>query len=163
MARINPVDYNSASEEIRALHDEYAAKIPMNNMKLTLLNNPVAFKALLGFHEVLAEAAAFLGELDANLFCYAISQENDCLVCSGIFRSFLEKNGVDYDTAIFTPQQQALISLGRNIADNPHEVYDEQMEELKEFFTDEQLVVIVSLAAMMIASNIINTVLEVEM
>ena len=41
MARINPVDYNCASEEIKALHDEYAKKIPMNNMKLTLLNNQI--------------------------------------------------------------------------------------------------------------------------
>lgn len=163
MARINPVDYNSASKEIRAVHDEYVKKAPMNNMKLTLLHNPVAFRALMGFHDVLAQAKTFLGELTANLFCYSISTENDCAVCSQIFRNFLDENGVDFDTLVLTPQQHALISYGRNIADNPHEVYDEQMDELKEYFTDEQIVVITALAAMMVASNIINTVLEVDM
>ena len=163
MARINPVDLNSASEKIKAVHDEYKTKVPMNNMKLTLLNNPVSFRVLNGFHDVVAEAKIFLDELTVNLFCYAISTENDCAVCSQIFRNFLDENGVDYDTLVMTPEQYALISYGRNIADNPHEVYDEQMDELKEYFTDEQIVVITALAAMMVASNIINTVLEVDM
>ena len=163
MARIKPVDYNSASEEIKTLHDEYVKKIPMNNMKLTLLNNPVAFKVLNGFHDVVAEAKTFLDELTVNLFCYSISTENDCAVCSRIFKDFLDANGVDFGTLVMTPEQHALVSYGRNIADNPHEVYDEQMDELKEYFTDEQIVVITSLAAMMVASNIINTVLEVDM
>ena len=70
---------------------------------------------------------------------------------------------MDFGTLVMTPEQHALVSYGRNIADNPHEVYDEQMDELKEYFTDEQIVVITSLAAMMVASNIINTVLEVDM
>lgn len=163
MARINPINYSSASEEIKSVHDEYIKKAPMNNMKLTLLNNPVAFKALMGFHEVLAEAKTFLGELDANLFCYAISFENDCMVCSAIFKKFLDDMGIEFEGMVFTPVQQALVSFGRNVADNPHEVYDDQIEELKEFFTDEQIVVITSLAAMMVASNIINTVLDVDM
>ncbi len=163
MARINPINYSTASEEIKSVHDEYIKKAPMNNMKLTLLNNTVAFKALMGFHEVLAEAKTFLGELDANLFCYAISFENDCMVCSSIFKKFLDDMGIEFEGMVFTPVQQALVSFGRNIADNPHEVYDDQIEELKEFFTDEQIVVITSLAAMMIASNIINTVLDVDM
>ncbi|MBR6620810.1 MAG: hypothetical protein IKK85_10725 [Clostridia bacterium] len=163
MARISPINYSTASEEIKSVHDEYAKKAPMNNMKLTLLNNTVAFKALMGFHEVLAEAKTFLGELDANLFCYAISFENDCMVCSAIFKKFLDDMGIEFEGMVFTPVQQALVSFGRNIADNPHEVDEEQIEELKEFFTDEQIVVITSLAAMMIASNIINTVLDVDM
>ncbi len=164
MSRIEPVNYSTAREDIRAAHDEHIAKGgKMNNMKLTLLNNPVAFRALMGFHDVLAQAKTFLGELDANLFCYAISYENDCLVCSQIFKSFLDGQGVEFEGMIFTPVQQALVSFGRNIADNPHEVDEEQFDELREFFSEEQLVVITSLAAMMVASNIINTVLDVEM
>ena len=61
-----------------------------------------------------------------------------------------------------TPVQQALVSFGRNVADNPHEVFDDQLDELREFFNDEQLVVITSLAAMMVACNIFNTVFDIE-
>jgi alkylhydroperoxidase family enzyme len=84
------------------------------------------------------------------------------MVCSAVFKSFLDEQGVDFNNLIMTPVEQVLISFGRNIADNPHEVFEDQIEEMKEFFTDEQLVVLTALAAMMVASNIVNTVLEVE-
>ena len=83
------------------------------------------------------------------------------MACSAVFKAFLDEQGVDFDTLILTPVQQALVSFGRNVADNPHEVYEDQLEEMKEFFTDEQLVVITSLAAMMVASNIFNTVMDI--
>lgn len=163
MSRIEPINYENATEEIRAAHDEHLKKSKLNNMKRTLLHNVTAFNALMGFHDLCAEAKKFLSELDVNLFCYAISFENDCMVCSSIFKSFLDEQGVDFDSLVLSPVQQALISFGRNVADNPHEVFDDQMDELKEFFTDEQIVVITSLAAMMVASNIINTVLDVDL
>lgn len=162
MARVEPVSIQDAVKKVENMSDEYSRKVTLNNMKRTLLHNETAFDALLGFHKLCDEAKKFLSELDVNLFCYAISFENDCMVCSAIFKAFLDEQGVDFDTLIMTPVEQALISFGRNIADNPHEVFEDQIEEMKEFFTDEQLVVLTSLAAMMVASNILNTVLDVE-
>lgn len=162
MARIEPIKYENMTDEAKSAHDEYIKKSKVNNMKLTLLHNVNAFNVLNGFHTLCDEAKKFLTELDVNLFCYAISFENGCMACSAIFKSFLDEQGVDFNTLILTPVQQALVSFGRNVADDPHEVYEDQLDELKEFFTDEQLVVITSLAAMMIASNIFNTVFEIE-
>lgn len=163
MARIEPIKYENMSEETKLVHDEYAKKARLNNMKLTLLHDVTSFNVMNGFHTLCDRAKQFLSELDVNLFCYAISFENDCMACSSVFKAFLDEQGVDFDTLIMTPVQQALVSFGRNIADNPHEVYEDQIEEMKEFFTDEQLVVITSLAAMMVASNIFNTVFDIEM
>lgn len=162
MARIEPIKYENMTAEAKSAHDEYAKKAKPNNMKLTLLHNANAFKAMNGFHALCDEAKKFLPELDVNLFCYAISFENGCMACSAIFKAFLDEQGVDFDTLIMTPIQQALVSFGRNVADNPHEVFDDQIDELREFFDDEQLVVITSLAAMMVASNVFNTVFEIE-
>ncbi len=163
MARIEPINYENVSAQIKLAHDEYAKKAKLNNMKLTLLHDVTAFNVMNGFHTLCDRAKEFLPELDVNLFCYAISFENDCMACSSVFRDFLDEQGVDFDTLIMTPVQQALVSFGRNVADNPHEVDEDQLEELKEFFTDEQLVVITALAAMMVASNIFNTVFDIEM
>ncbi len=162
MARIEPIVYGNMSDEAKSAYDEYSKKSKPNNIKMTLLHNVTAFEVMNGFHRLCDEAKGFLSELDVNLFCYAISFENDCMACSAIFKSFLDEQGVDFDTLIMTPAQQALVSLGRNVADNPHEVYDDQFDELREFFNDEQLVVITSLAAMMAASNIFNTVFDIE-
>ncbi len=162
MQRIEPLSLEQADARQSAVYGEFAPKTKMNSMKMTLLKSPVAFRAMMGFHAVLDEAKSFLGELDANLFCYAISYENDCLACSKIFKSFLDEQGVEFEGMIFTPAEQALVSFARNVADNPHEVDDEQFDELREFFDEEQLVTLTSLAALMVASNIVNTVLEVE-
>lgn len=162
MARIEPVKYENMSGEAKKAYDEYAKKAEPNNMKMTLLHSAAAFDVMNGFHTLCDEAKKFLSELDVNLFCYAISFENGCMACSAIFKAFLDEQGVDFGTLILTPVQQALVSFGRNVADNPHEVYDDQIDELKEFFDDEQLVVITSLAAMMVASNIFNTVMDIE-
>ncbi len=160
MARIEPIDGIKAKEK---LADIGAAGEPLNNMKLTLLHDVTAFNVMNGFHTLRARAAEFLSVLDVNLFCYAISFENDCMACSAVFKAFLDEQGIDFDTLIMTPVQQALVSFGRIVADNPHEVFDDQLDELREFFSDEQIVVITALAAMMVASNIFNTVLDVEM
>ncbi len=162
MARIEPIKYEKMCNEAKAAHDEYTKKAKPNNMKMTLLHSAVAFDVMNGFHKLCDEAKKFLTELDVNLFCYAISFENDCMACSAIFKRFLDEQGVDFDTLIMTPVQQALVSFGRNVADDPHEVYDDQIDELREFFDEEQLVVITSLAAMMVASNIFNTVFDIE-
>ena len=163
MARIEPISYENADSQTRLVLEEYAKKSKLNNMKLTLLHDVTTFNAMNGFHVLCERAKQFLPELDVNLFCYAISFENDCMACSSVFKAFLDEQGVDFDTLIMTPVQQALVSFGRNVADNPHEVDDDQFEELKEFFSDEQLVVITALAAMMVASNIFNTVFDIQM
>ena len=163
MARIEPIKYENMSSEAKTAHDEYIKKSKPNNMKMTLLHNAAAFNVMNGFHKLCDEAKKFLPELDVNLFCYAISFENDCMACSSVFKAFLDEQGVDFNTLIMTPVQQALVSFGRNVADNPHEVYDDQLDELREFFNDEQLVVITALVAMMVASNIFNTVFDIEM
>ena len=67
------------------------------------------------------------------------------------------------DSFSFTEKQQALISFGRNMVDNPHEIDDEQFDEMKALFSDEQLVVLTAFGAIMIATNLINTVLRVDL
>lgn len=163
MARIPQIDYNTANEQTKQAHDEHLKVGRMTNMKRTLLNNVPSFKALMEWYTLRDEAAKFLTTLDINLFCYAISAENDCLICSSFFRKLLRDEGIDFDTFSFTQRQQVLISFGRNIVDNPHEIDDEQFAELKELFNDEQIVVLTSFAAIMIATNLINTVLGVEL
>ncbi len=163
MARVSQIDYDSASEEVRRAHDEHLKIGKMTNMKRTLLNNVPSFKALMEWYTLRDEAAKFLTPLDINLFCYAISAENDCLICSSFFRKILRDEGIDFENFSFTRVEQALISYGRSLVDAPHEIDDEQFDELREFFNEEQLVVLTSFGAIMIATNLINTALRVEL
>ncbi len=120
MARIPQIDYDSAPAEVKKAHDEHMKIGRMTNMKRTLLNNVPSFKALMEWYTLRDEAAKFLTSLEINLFSYAISAENDCLICSTFFRKILRDEGIEFEEFSFTPRQQALVSFGRIIADNPH-------------------------------------------
>ena len=83
-AVISLVDLANAPEDVRKAAETHLAKgYRLTNEKRTLLHNAVAFEALEGMsYAVSAEMKKFTGHRAANLFQYAISLENDCLVCS---------------------------------------------------------------------------------
>lgn len=163
MAYVSMINYDTASEEVKKAHDEHLKIGKMTNMKRTLLNNIPSFKALMEWYTLRDEAAKFLTPLEINFFCYAISAENDCLICSSFFRKILKDENIDFDTFMFTPRQELLINYGRAMVNDPHNVGDDLFEELKKEFNDEQIVLLTAFGAIMIATNLINTTLHVEL
>jgi hypothetical protein len=53
--------------------------------------------ALLQRYPLYDEVVPLLGERRAQIFCHAISAQNDCLVCSTFFRRLLADAGDDPD------------------------------------------------------------------
>lgn len=97
-----------------------------------------------------------------DFFEYAISEENDCLVCSTYFRKLLKDNGIDFDNFQFTKKEELLISFGRALAKDPKNIPDEIYTELKEEFTEEEIVVITAMGVLMVANNYFNDILKIE-
>jgi hypothetical protein len=90
MAWIPPLTEPDAPEGSRSLAAAHAATGGrMTNMKWTLAHSPVALEALLQWYPLHDEVAPLLGERRTQLFCHAISVENDCLICSTFFRRLL--------------------------------------------------------------------------
>ena len=67
----------------------------ITNMKATLLSHVPSFTAYMEWYTLRDALAPFIGERAVSLFSYAISDENDCLVCSVFFRKILIDNGED--------------------------------------------------------------------
>ena len=163
MARVPQIDYDNASEEAKLAHDEHLKIGKMTNMKRTLLNNVPSFKALMEWYTLRDEAAKFLTDLDISIYCYSISSENDCLICTTFFAKILQDNHAYTEDFEFTPVQDVLVRFGRQLVNDSHAVSDELFAQLKQYFNDEQLVVLTAFGAIMIATNMINTVLKVEL
>lgn len=72
-----------------------------------------------------------------------------------------EKNGIDFDTFEFTPEEQVLIDYGRAIANDPKHVPEGLFTRLKTYFNEEQIVVVTAMGVMMIANNYFNDILDV--
>lgn len=164
MAYISQVAYETASPEQQAeIDQQIQAHGRITNMKLTLLHSLPAFRTLMEWYPLEAELESFLGERAVNFFCYAISTADQCLICSTFFRKILKDLNIDFETFAFTEEEQLLVDYGRAIVQDPNHVPPELFERLKAHWNEEQIVAITAFAAMMIATNLINEVLQVRL
>ena len=165
MSRIPLIDPDNASEDVKyAVSEHLAQGYRITNEKRTLLHNVTAFHALeVESYAVDRELQRLVGKRAADFFEYAISLENDCVVCSTYFGKLLRQNGItDFEHFDFTPEEKLLIEYGRAIANNPKGVPDELFARLKERFNDETIVVLTTMGVFMIANNYFNDILQVE-
>ncbi len=164
MAYISKIKYEEASEEVKALIDEQIRENgKITNMKLTLLHSIPAYHALMEWFPLEKTIEAFLGERAVNFFCYAISEENDCLLCSAFFRKILKELDIDFETFTFTEEEDLLIRYARAIVSDANNIPKELFDELKKHWNEEQIVAITAFATIMIATNIINKSLDIEL
>ena len=164
MPRISEINPDTAPENIQKIIAEHvAAGHSMTSEKRTLLHNAAAFQAVeAGSYALDDELQRLIGKRAADFYEYAISKTNGCLVCSTYFHNLLRKNGIDFDTFEFTPQEQLLIEYGQTLAENPKGVSDELFARMKAEFNEEQIVVITAMGVMMIANNYFNDILDVQ-
>jgi alkylhydroperoxidase family enzyme len=105
----------------------------------------------------------FLGERLADLFSHAISAGTDCLICSTYFRKALADAGQDPDELTLDDREQAVVEFGQCLAQPNSRVPDDVYGRLAQHFDKEQIVALTAFGAMMVATNIINNALEVEL
>lgn len=165
MPRISKIDPETASPEVKAAIEAHLAQgYRLTNEKLTLLHNVTAFEALEAkSYELDRELQQRVGKRAADFFEYAISAENECLVCSTYFVKLLRQNGItDFEHFDFTPEERLLVDYGRAIARSPKAVPDALFEKLRAAFSEETLVVLTTMGVFMIANNYFNDILQVE-
>ncbi len=164
MPRIPPVDETSAPPQSRELAAAHAATGGrMTNMKWTLAHSPVALDALLQWYPLHDRVAPVLGERRTWLYCHAISTQSDCLICSTFFRRLLADSGEDPDDLQLDELDSLVVELGRRLAADPHTVDDDLHARLAERFDTAQIVDLVAFGAMMVATNVFNDALRVDL
>ena len=165
MPRVSTIDPAAASDEVRAAIDAHLAQgYRLTNEKLTLLHNVPAFEALeVQSYALDRELQKFVGKRAADFYEYAISAQNECLVCSAYFVKLLRQNGIQrFEDIDFTEEERLLIAYGQAIARDPKGVEDELFERMRRVFSEEALVVITAMGVFMIANNAFNDILRVE-
>ncbi len=135
----------------------------MTNMKQTLAHSGVALRAYMEWYPLKDEVAATLGERAAILFAHAISVQTDCLICSTFFRRIMIDWGENPDELSLNEQEALLISFGQHLVKNPHQIPQELMSQLKKWLQPKDLVNLTAFGGIMIATNIFNDALDVEL
>ena len=152
--------YDDLDDEAKEASDHQVATHGgrITNMKATLLGHVPSFRAYMEWYTLKDELAPFIGERAVSLFSYAISEANDCLVCSVFFRKILIDSGENVDDPQVTPAEQLLMDWGRLIARSPGEIPDSMYAQLEQTFNPKLRLILVAFAGQMVATNLVNTV-----
>jgi alkylhydroperoxidase family enzyme len=163
MPRIAPLDYAQMPAGAQAAHDAHLRVARITNMKRTLLHSVPAFDALMTWYRLRDTVQPFLGERLTVLFAHAVSAETDCLICSTFFRRILIDSGEAPDALALDEREADVVAFGRALAQTPHRVPDALYDPVAARFSDEEMVALTAFGAMMVATNVINNVLQVPL
>lgn len=164
MARVKKIDPEKASPEVKKLIQEHLAKgYRLTNEKLELLHSPASFLAIEeSSYAVDRELQQIVGKRAADIYEYAISVQNDCIVCTVYFKKLLESEGIDINHFEFTDDENLLVEYGQALAKDPMHIPSELKDRMQKRFNDREFVVITSMGIMMLANNYFNEIMETE-
>jgi alkylhydroperoxidase family enzyme len=164
MARIPPLAPERAPAESRAeLERQIAAHGRVTNMKCTLAHSPVALAALMQWYPLYEAVLPVLGQRATTIFVHAISTQTDCLICSTFFRRWLAEQGDNPDSPVLDEREQALAEYGRQLAIDANAVSDALYARIASWLTNEQIVLVTAFGGLMIATNVFNNALQVDL
>ncbi|MEI2298345.1 hypothetical protein [Ensifer sp. MJa1] len=163
MSHIPQIDYDTASDNIRAAHDEEVrVRGRMTNMKRTLLHSPVAHRIYAEWFTLREELRPALNDRETWFLSHAISEAMRSPIAMGFFRRAFANAGIDFHVVAPTEDEQRLIAFGRAIVANSNAVPDEIWVGLKARYDAKALVDLVAFSGIMVATALFNNVVEVE-
>ncbi|WP_018619110.1 carboxymuconolactone decarboxylase family protein [Spirosoma luteum] len=164
MPRIHPLPDAEAPDELKTAWARHITDYPgsrITNMKATLSHSPLAFAVYMQWYPLYHDVIRIVGKRSAYLFAHAVSEANDCPVCTTFFRKIIIEHGERPEALHLTNDEQHLLNFGADIARNRGEISDELFAPIRQRFNDSEVVVLVAFAGQMIATNLFNNVLEV--
>jgi alkylhydroperoxidase family enzyme len=163
MSRLIPLDLAVAGANARAAADAHTKVASLTNMKRTLLHSVPAFDALMTWYTLRDAVQPVISERGVLIYCSAISEKADCLICSTFFRRLLIDRSEDPSALQLSDDEEALASFGRQLATPPHTVDDATYAQVTSDLSDTQIVALTSFGAIMLATNVFNNVLGVPL
>ena len=164
MSFIPMTEYESADEAVRREYDDQIAKHGrITNMKRTLLHDVQSFKTYMDWYTLYDELRPTFGDRALQIFSYAISTGNDCLICGLFFRKILVDAGEDPENLQLDETEKLLLDFGVQITKHPHSIDSAIYDKLREKYSDTVLVQLIAFAGIMYATNLFNTVAKVPL
>ncbi|MBB4482860.1 hypothetical protein [Rhizobium etli] len=163
MSHLPQIDYDTASQEVRAAYDEeIRLRGRMTNMKRTLLHSPVAHRIYAEWFALRAELDPVISDREIWIFSHAISKAANSKIAITFFRRALIHKGFDPDALELSEAEALLDALGRAIVTDSNAVPAELWVKLKERYDTKALVDLVAFAGIMLATAVFNNVVEVD-
>ncbi|MDG4884198.1 hypothetical protein [Mesorhizobium sp. WSM4884] len=164
MAHLSPIDYATASPEIRAEHDrELLLRGRMTNMKRILLHSPAAHRIYAEWFTLRDLLRSALDDRAIWLLSMAIAETMRAEVPVTFFRRALIDGSLDPEAIEPTADEALLMSFGKAVAADANAVPDEIWAALKARYDETLLVNLVAFAGIMVATCVFTSAVKVDM
>jgi hypothetical protein len=164
VAHLSPVDYASASAEIRAEHDrELALRGRMTNMKRILLHSPAAHRIYAEWFTLRDLLKPALSDRAIWLFSKVIAQTMRAEIPVTFFRRALIDSGLDPEAVEPTDDEALLIEFAKAVAADANAVRDETWTALKARYDETLLVNLAAFAGIMVATCVFTNAVKVDL
>ncbi len=164
MPRIEPLKPEEITPSIQEAFEKHkqAFNARITNMKSTMGKSLPVFDVYMKWYDLYNEVKEFTGERNAYLFAHAVSLGSNCPLCTSFFRKIIIEHGEKPEELVLTDDEQTLLDFGSAIANNKGEVGSELYNRIEQMYSEPQVITLVGFAGQMIATNIFNNVLEVQ-
>ena len=154
-------DPTQLTPDQEARWDAFVTRHPgrLTNQKAVMLRDPDTFEIYMGWYTLFDRVAAIIGTRAVHVFAHAISDANECLICSVFFRKILIDGGEDPDHPATTQLEDVLLEFGRAVAQTPAAISSELYARVEALIPDPHArLLLVSFAGQMAATNVFNSV-----
>ncbi|MGX5850632.1 carboxymuconolactone decarboxylase family protein [Mesorhizobium sp. PL10] len=164
MAMIAPIDYATASQDIRAEHDrELGLRGRMTNMKRILLHSPAAHRIYAEWFTLRDLLKPTLDGRAIWLLSLAISQGCRAEIPVTFFRRALIDGGLDPEAIGPSADEALLIEFGKALAASSDAIPDDIWAALRARYDDTLLVNLVAFAGIMVATCVFTNAVRVDL
>ena len=164
MPRIVPLTNENAPTETKAAFEKHVREHQsrITNMKATMGRSVLAFEIYMRWYDLYENVKKIVGNRLAYLFAHSISSGSNCPLCTTYFRKVIIENGEKPEQLVLTDDEQTLLDFGSEISVHAGRINEELYQRIAKKYTEEEIIVLVSFAGQMIATNIFSNTLEVE-
>ncbi|CDX56544.1 conserved hypothetical protein [Mesorhizobium plurifarium] len=164
MAQLSPIDYATASDDIRAEHDrELALRGRMTNMKRILLHSPAAHRIYAEWFTLRDLLKPTLDDRAIWLFSMAIAETMRAEIPVTFFRRALIDGGFEPEGIAPSADEALLIKFGKAVAADANTVPDETWAALKPRYDETLLVNLTAFAGIMVATCVFTNAVKVDL
>ena len=172
MARVKDIEVNEASEEIRSIYEKFIDTYgPFANQAKVFAHRPIIFKHMMSMLMELADKP-IIDKRYLEIAIVSVSAVNECDYCVAHHAPNLISKGlsditIDNILEEDCPGLQPLDILVRDysvqITKDHNKVQDKQFKELREYFSEEQMVELTFRISLCTFFNKFNDVMQLEM
>lgn len=164
MPRIVPLINENISDETKSAFEKHVREHQsrITNMKATMGRSVLAFEIYMRWYDLYESVKKITGNRLAYLFAHSISSGSNCPLCTTYFRKVIIENGEKPEALMLTEEEQTLLDFGSEVSIHTGKINEELYLRVAKKYSEEEIVVLVSFAGQMIATNVFSNTLEVE-